>query len=70
MIKELSGNSGGNSNDPIGGGGIDTINEILNSMTMLKDAVYEQCEVLCRSAVQGDVSDLNGASKALSDKVM
>ena len=76
MIKELSNSEGGNTNKDLNSsanstpaGGIDAINEILNSMTMLKNAVYDQCDILCRHAMQGDVAQMNSTSQALSDKV-
>ena len=48
---------------------LDQVNEIINNLTTLKQAVHTLSETVCRAAVQGDSAELNNCMSMLSDKV-
>ncbi len=45
------------------------VNEVLNQIVILRDSVDKNCDILCRTAMQGDVGELQSAMVALQDKV-
>ncbi len=48
---------------------MEKVNEILNSMSTLRNAIHTYSEGGCRAAVQGDSADLNNSMSMLADKV-
>ena len=45
------------------------MNQVLNQIVILREQVHSSCETLCRSAVQGDIDELQSAMVTLQDKV-
>ena len=49
---------------------LDTINELMNNVTLLKSGVEKCATLVCQRANQGDGTELQNTVQALADKVL